>query len=288
MKRSSILLSIIVGAALVAYSTQRLSEIYKNKPPLESVRYVPRPSLLKAVSLEYRLLVADFFWMKVTLLYGEPYFRKKATPQDWDYIEKTVMLVTELDPYFFIPYYFAGIVLPMEANRYEAAIKILERGLKYLKTEWRIPFLIGFTYYYYLHDNLKAAEYFEMASKLPEAPEYLPKLAARLRFEAGEIRNAIAFLITIYNNTDNLVLKKSLARRIKALQDILYLTEAVNLYKKRFGHPPDSLKDLVRSGLIRAIPQEPYGGKYYYDKKEDKVKTTSNFRLIEKDAKKQN
>lgn len=285
MRRGILLLSIIAGIALVVFSTQKLSDIYQNRPPLESVRYVPRPSFLKAISLEYRLLVADFFWMKVTLLYGDPHFREKASTEDWDYIEKTVDLVTELDPYFFIPYYFAGIVLPLEANRYKPAIRILQKGTKYLKKEWRIPFLIGFTYYYYMHENLKAAKYFEKASKLPEAPEYLPKLAARLRFEAGDIRNAIAFLLTIYNNTDNLVLKKSLARRIKALQDIFYLSQAVDIYKKRFGHPPDSLEDLVKAGIIKSIPREPYGGRYYYDKKDGKVKTTSNFRLVEENAK---
>ncbi len=287
MRRGILLLLVIFGIAVVAFSTEKLSDIYKKRPPLESVRYVPKPSLLKAVSLEYKPLVADFFWMKVTLLYGEPNFRKKATPEDWDYIQKTVELVTELDPYFFIPYYFAGIVLPMEANRDQPAIKILKKGMKYLKKEWRIPFLIGFTYYYYEHEYLEAAKYFEKASKLPGAPEYLPKLAARLRYEAGDIRDAIAFLLTIYNNTDNLELKKSLAMRIKALEDILYLTQAVNLYKKRFGHPPKNLEDLVKVGIIRAIPRDPYGGHYYYDKKDGKVKTTSNFRPVAKNGKKQ-
>ncbi len=286
MKKGYIFLLLAVGVLIGIFSANKLAKIYRERPPLESVRYVPKPSLLKAVALEYRLLLADFFWMKVTLIYGEPNFRKKATPEDWDYIEKTIQVVTELDPYFFIPYYFAGIVLPMEADRVDDANKFLMRGMKYLKKEWRIPFLIGFNYYYYKHEELEAAKYLEIASKLPGSPEYLPQLASRLRYQAGDIRHAIAFLMTMYNNTDNLELKKSLAMRIKALQDIYYLTQAVEIFKKKFNRPPKNLEELVETHIIKAIPRDPYGGKYYYDPKDGRVKTTSNFRPMKKNGKK--
>ncbi len=286
MKKGFLILLLMIGLSAGIFSANKLERIYREKPPLEGVKYVPKPSLLKAVALEYRLLLADFFWMKVTLIYGEPDFRKKATEEDWDYIEKTIQVVTELDPYFFIPYYFAGIVLPMEADRVDDANDILIKGMNYLKKEWRIPFLIGFNYYYYKHEYLKAAEYLEKASKLPGAPEYLPQLASRLRYQAGDIRHAIAFLMTMYNNTDNLELKKSLAMRIKALQDIYYLSEAVEIFKKKFNRPPQNLEELVKMHIIKAIPSDPYGGKYYYDPEDGRVKTTSNFRPVKKNEKK--
>jgi len=277
----------LVSLLIVVFSLEKLGELYRNRRPLEGIKYVPKPGLLKTISLEYRMVLADFFWMKVTLFYGDPKFRKKAEPADWDYIEKTIEVVTELDPYFFIPYYFAGIILPLEADRVDQANKFLLKGLKYLKNEWRIPFLLGFNYYYYKHDYLKAAEYLEIASKLPGSPEYLPKLAARLRYQAGDLRHAIAFLRTMYNSTDNLELKKSLARRIKAFEDILYLTKAVEIYRTRTGRLPGSLEDLVRAGIIRSIPREPYGGKYYFDPEDGRVKTTSNFRMVKKNEQKE-
>ena len=276
----------LVSLLVVVFAMEKLGEVYRSRKPLEGIKYVPKPGLLKTIALEYRMVLSDFFWMKVTLFYGDPEFRKRAEPEDWDYIEKTIEVVTELDPYFFIPYYFAGIILPMEAERVEDANRFLKKGLKYLKKEWRIPFLLGFNHYYYEHDYLKAAEYLEMASKLPDSPKYLPALAARLRYQAGDIRHAIAFLRAIYNSTDNLELKKSIARRIKAFEDILFLTQAVELYRRRMGKPPGSLEDLVRAGIIKGIPRDPYGGRYYYDPSDGKVKTTSNFRMVKKDEQK--
>ncbi len=240
---------------------------------------VPRTALLKYLAVEYDEAVADYFWMKVTLSYGRKDWRKIATDEDWLYLLKLTDLVTDLNPYFFIPYYFAGVVFPWESKFKKEVIPLLEKGMRNLPDEWRIPFLIGFIYFYYLHNSKRAAYYISLASEKEGSPEYLVKLAARLYYEAGEEENAVCFLREIIKSVKNPELKEELKRRIKALEDIVFLNRAVKKYIKIKGKEPETLEDLVRSGIISRIPKEPYGGKYYYDRKKKKVRTTSNLRL---------
>jgi len=238
-------------------------------------RLIPRAEMIEFLADGYKEAVADYFWMRVTLTYGDENWRKRADDDDWRYLLKLTDLVAKLNPYFFMPYYFAGVVFPWESRYKEEVIPILERGMKYLPNEWRIPFLIGFIYFYFLDSKKRAAYYIQLASEKRNSPEYLIKLAARLYYEAGEEESALLFLEQMEKSTREPELKKEIRRRIKVLRDILFLKAAVKKYIETTGKEPEDLEDLVRTGIIKKVPEEPYGGRYYYDRKEGRVKTTS-------------
>jgi hypothetical protein len=56
----------------------------------------------------------------------------------------------------------------------------------------------------------------------------------------------------------------------------LYLEKAVEHFRERLGRLPRHLDELVKQGVVREIPSDPYGGTFYLTP-EGGVKTTSNF-----------
>jgi tetratricopeptide (TPR) repeat protein len=244
-------------------------------------RILPRSTLLKFLALEFRETVADLLWLQVTQIYGEKDFPKRAKPEDWQYLYRLTSMVVELDPYFFIPYYFTAFIFPWQAGMVKEANRLLKRGMFYRTWDWRLPFYIGFNLYFFLGDNDKASRYIMRASRLPEAPQYLPQLASRLLYEAGRLESALMLLEEIYSSTEDKLFKEEVLRRIVALRDILFLQRAVDFYEKKFGEKPSSLEDLVKRGIIKKIPEEPYGGRYYIDEA-GRVMSTSQLRFKER------
>lgn len=274
--RRGIPLLMVVGLGFIGITYVR-GKIKERERVVEKELLLPKSRYLRYISLGFREMVADLLWLRVTQMYGEIDFQEKATKKEWKYLYRMTSMVTDLDPYFFIPYYFSAVVFPWHANMVEEANRLLMKGMVYRSWDWRLPFYIGFNVYYFLGDNRKAAHYILRASRLPQSPQYLPKLASRLLYESGRLESAIALLEEILKTTEDPSFKEEIERRLKALRDILYLKRAVKVYSAKFGRLPVSLEDLVRAGIIDSIPVEPYGGHYYLDEIGD-VKSTTQLR----------
>ncbi len=254
---------LVLGLALILLSNRPI-RLQGEKGQLK-LYWVPKAKYVKAISMEYKNAVSDFFWMKVTLTYGDRNFSQKATQRDWQYLERLTELVTDLDPRFFIPYMFAAAVLSWEGDMPEEAVKILKKGLIARPNDWRIPFYIGFNYFYFLGDSLRASQYLARAARLPGSPSYLPLLAARLRSRAGDIKTSIRFLEGLLATVTNEKTREVILKRLKALKDIDYLQTGVRRYRAIYGKNPINLRELVQRGIVDSIPHEPYGGYYTYD-----------------------
>ncbi|RKY99850.1 MAG: hypothetical protein DRQ10_05390 [Candidatus Hydrothermota bacterium] len=255
------------SVAMIAMSSSRISS---QKLKVKSY-WVPKAKYIKAFSLEFDNAISDFFWMRLTLTYGERNFEKKATEKDWKYLVALTDLVTDLDPKFQIPYIFAGAVLTWQGDMPKDAERILLKGLKARPDDWLIPFYLGFVNFYFIGDTLKGAEYLSMAARKPGAPSYVPLLAARLRSRAGDIRTAINFLEGLLATIKDERTRKPILKRLKALRDIYMLESAVRVFKSKFNRLPRSIIELKMYGLIDSIPTEPYGGYYYIDQKTGRV-----------------
>ena len=69
---------------------------------------------------------------------------------------------------------------------------MLERGIAYHPLDWRNRYYLGFNHFFYLEDNVAAADAMESAIDLEGAPRYLGSLVARLRADLGGIEMAAA------------------------------------------------------------------------------------------------
>jgi hypothetical protein len=233
-------------------------------PNLQRFMYLPQGEYLKAAVLGYEHFVADLLWLQAIQAMGE----RKVTDEAGQWIYHALDVITTLDPIFIRVYVAGGIALTTLVTMPEESNRLLQKGMRHNPDVWELPFLIGFNYYFDLHDDLRAAEYIARASRLPKAPAYLAPFAARLYVSARDPEDAVVFLAQVYAQTFDENMKRVLERRLKEVmveRDLQLLEEAISRYRARNKRAPDHLEDLVKPSLLRALPPEPFGGRYLYD-----------------------
>lgn len=232
--------------------------------------FLPDVASIERFSLGFDSLISDIYWLRCIQYAAE----KQYSANGLDWLFRSLDLITTLDSRFETAYLFGGIILASDRDFVDESIALLKKGMKKLPDRWRFPFYIGFNYFFYLQQFGLASEFIMQASKIPGSPAYLPLLASRLLAEANKPETALAFLERMYHQTDDLVLRSKIGERMKQViveRDLIALQKAVEEYRKFKGESPESLRDLVRGGLVSKIPEEPFAGYYYLDRSTGKV-----------------
>lgn len=262
-------------ASLLAFIFPALEVSREQMKAIERKGLTLPPVAVRIMSLEFRSIAADLLFIRSSQFYGGKVGEKKEPSiEDWNWLNRNLDLVTELDPWFQDPYYFANGLLTWDAGMYKEANTLLEKAVRHRYWDFVFPFFIGFNKFYFLGDNRSGAEYLLKASERPGAWSYLPNLAARLYHNDRKTENAIAFLVKFWENEKDEKIKKDYAVRIGALKSIAYLERAVERFRLKFGFDPENLDKLLVYGLAKSLPRDPYGGKFYMDK-DASIKTTS-------------
>lgn len=201
---------------------------------------------------------------------------RKLTEKQWVWFEGQLEMATDLDPWFMDPYYVANSSLTWDAKHYTAANHLLEKGTKYRDWDWILPFYAGFNAFYFLGDTKEASRYLMIAANRPGGSSLLATLAARLSYEGNQTGSAIIFLRQIIRSGGTKYELKPVRERLKALEGIYAIEQGVTSYRQLFGHLPLQLEDLISTGMLTALPEEPYGGYYYLDL-DGVVKSSTDF-----------
>lgn len=263
-----VLLGIGVFSSLHALDGQRQSSA---RPA--DLSYLPKGQYLKVAVLGYRHIVADLLWLKaVQGLSG-----RKQTREGYLGSYHAADVLTDLDPGFVHAYQYPGTVLGVIAGMPHESIALLTKGVQHNPSVWQLSFFLGYDYYYELQDPVSAAKHFQSASLLPGAPPWLAGLAARMAVEANNSNAALEFLQRIYLQAEDEEVKEGLAKRIRevtAERDLRALEKAIRSHHDRMGKFPETLDDLVKSGILPGIPPEPFGGRYEYSPADGTVKSS--------------
>ncbi len=259
----------------------RVTEERTALPKDEGSGYVLPSSILKITSLEFDGLVSDFMFLKAITFIGGAYERKESPDEKKSqlrWIYNVLDTATDLDPYFIDPYYLANAYLPWNAAMVRETNVLLEKGSRYRNWDWMLPFFIGFNHFFFLHDNDNASEYLMQAARRPGAQPFLASFAARLAYRERKTENAIIFLEEILRMTEDEAIRKRYETRLDALKAIFYLEKAVLAYKEKFKRNPPNMGALIKMRIIKELPHDPYGGRYYIDA-EGYVRSTSDYQL---------
>jgi len=259
---SCVLCLVIIG---VAFMQGQLDRIKPSRERLEEkLIYIPTGRFLRTAALGFDAVLADLLWTRAVVYFGGHFL----TDRDYRWLYSLLDATTTLDPKNILAYRFGGSLLALEENDVEKSIAILKKGIRNNPDEdWRLYFLLGFNYFYFLEDYAEAAEYLEKASRMPDHPKYLPKLAAKMYAKAEKIDTAIEFLEEMYQQHDDQNVKAAIAERITILvakKQTRSLEHAAEKYKETYGKYPSDLKLLTRAGLIKELPVYP-GGQYVID-----------------------
>ena len=227
-------------------------------------------------ALEFKGILSDFLFLKVSTFLGDKFIKnEKLESKHADYIYNSVDVITDLDPWFWDAYLLADMLLTWDFGKIDMANKLLFKAKEYRTTDFKVPYHIGFNYFYFLKDNMNGAKYMMEAARLPGSPAYLPGLAARLSVYQNQYGPAILFLGETLKKTQNPSLAKQIEIRLKTLIILDNLEKAVQEFKGIYGFFPFKIAELVDRGLIKKIPQDPYGGEFTI-LKNGRVFTTSN------------
>ncbi len=243
----------------------RTAQEAKALPQADMPYPVPAP-LIKLLAFGFKGIVADQLFLKSLVFIGstmERTERPRVRPAEWKWLYALVDSSTNLDPYFYDPYYFANANFTWDGKMIVETNKLLEKGSRYRDWDSTLPFFMAFNSFYFLGDNDSARSYLLEASKRPGAPFWFADLAARLSYSQKRTENAISFLEELVRRTDDEQLRKRYEERLSYLRSVLRREEAAKQYKRRFGKEPSRMDDLVTKGLIPGLPVDPFGGSLY-------------------------
>ncbi len=281
MQKQFLIIFVLLAGFIHVVSLGKASDAIKKLPQGNDHAFILPAPILKVAALEYQGLASDMLFLKSMVFIGETLERKeKPRVKDWEWRWwlKTLDVATDLDPYFFDPYFYANAFLPWEASMPEEANTLLKKGSRYREWDWMLPFFIGFNDFYFLQNDSEAAEFLMEASRRPGGNPMYASIASRLAFKEDRIETAIFFLEQTARNTEDRNLKMRYEIRIKALRSIRDLEKAVSAYKIKFGRMPLNVDELVSREILNRLPEDPYGGTYYIAK-DGKIGSTSSSEL---------
>jgi hypothetical protein len=250
--------------AVVWVTGTRLDETATTVARADEPVYLPRAEYLRPMSLGWQNVLADILWFRTISYFGEHYRSDRTYP----WLAEMCDLVTDLDPRAEHVYRFAGFILPWEANQADAGIRLLEKGARQFPDSWTFQYFLGFQSYFFKNDYPTALTHLRRAAQLPGVHQSVAQLIAVLAAEQYGAETTLEFLAELERNVDSPELRAVVrenvqeARLAAALQS---LNNAVEAYQQRYGHAPLTAEELVDTGLLPALPQDPFGGTFVID-----------------------
>jgi tetratricopeptide (TPR) repeat protein len=264
----------IAAVALGAAAWLNLDHAARSLARPFDVAYVPRGGAMRIAALGHRTLLSDLYWLQLVQYVGDA----QAAARGWDKVYPLADLVTDLDPRHGYAYQTAGIVLS-SAGRLEESDRILDKGMEKGPPYWTFPYYRAFNAWFYRGDYQRGAYWAREAAKRPGASPNISQLAVSLSSKSGTPDDAIAMIDEVLATVkDEVSLSRLVEQRNLAVleRDAQALERAVERFRAAHGRDPSSLHELVVTGLVPALPKDPFGGEYRWLPDERKVRSSAN------------
>jgi hypothetical protein len=203
----------ICAAAMVMIQVTHLKIISLTAPENEeqSRPLLPRAELLKFFSLGYNQLLADLWWLNFIQYYGDTKLRLK---DKYAYAYNYLDLITQVDPKFTQPYWFAAFAVGSEQKRPDLAARLIERGVRANPDNWYLPFIAGINQYLFAGNDVAAARYYRMAAKFPQAPNWLGRQAVILEAKVPSLIKQTNIWASIYISSPDPLVKAEAKKKL--------------------------------------------------------------------------
>jgi hypothetical protein len=272
-------LHILVAVLLFAVITVTQREI--DKQELKSLAagqkllIFPKPAVLKMASLGHKNLVADYYWLKAIQYLGSCLILQLKPVRLYQYAD----FITDIDPKFFEAYYYPAVVMTIDRIDPLHNIALLEKGRKNLPEKGEIAYLLGFGYYYFMGERLKAAQNLKEAARLRNYAPYAI-LASRILAEDNNPELSLSILNELANDPKLANWSASMNQMMAGLkqQKILdQLNQKIAEYENLKHRYPEKLEELVSAGLLSSLPQDPLGGEFFINPQTRQAESTKKF-----------
>jgi hypothetical protein len=266
---------ILLGFYAASYNAllQQRSKISQTLSSSSGLWNLP-PIALLALAGEFKGLMANYLTLEVGAQLGtelarkpEGGFRLVKKQYDWPSIHRLFIASQALDPSFAQTYIVAQGWLPWEpAGMVAETQEILKTAVRNRPWDWQPAHSMGFNTYYFLNQPGEAGKIFLEAAKTPNAPPFLSILGARLAQKGGETEAAIIIMKSMLaDKNPEEPGYPDMLDRLHALEGVRVIEQASNSYEKTLGRKPSSLSELTASGILAALPPNPYNLDYCMD-----------------------
>jgi hypothetical protein len=196
LRRVLLVLTFVVCVlVVVAYQATRPAKV-DSSPRV----FVPSAQFFEDFSPSFRTTIADAYWLRTVQYYGEHVSGDRKFDSLWPMLD----LVTRLSPHFLRAYRFGAFAL-LDAGRPDLGYELLKRGHGANPDDWHMLTNMGIFIYQYgsnADKDVLAAEWYQKASELPGAPDWVARAAARLLMKGGERQKAAMQWAQVYGDGD--------------------------------------------------------------------------------------
>lgn len=207
------LVGVIIVSGLVATTVE--VQKFRDRAYLHETLYLPSGKFLNELSLGYKQVTADFVWFSAIQYYGD----YRMGTHDLAYFAGLIDIITTLDPHFVFAYLFGALVISTDLNNFDVGVDVLKKGMVHNPSSWELPFQIGFLSYVNRVSFDLAARYFDLASRMPGAPDNARRFAAFVYSKAGRSEESIKVWESYIEYTDNPLLKDLARQYIEQLKE---------------------------------------------------------------------
>ncbi|MGE0131267.1 MAG: hypothetical protein AB7U82_24565 [Blastocatellales bacterium] len=212
---------LIVFLALSAAAQNWMDARRRVPLAVEETLYVSSGEALKRASIGFDGLMADVYWIRTLVYFGENFERQRAANQRFDVrqlglLEPMLNITIELDPRYIAAYRFGAVFLP-EINA-ESAVRLVERGIRNNPGEWRLYQDLGFVQWRWGRFR-DAAEAYARGAALPGAPAWMKTMPALMLAKGGDREMAREMFLRLYEESDDPFIKQVSEEQLLLLQE---------------------------------------------------------------------
>ncbi|MFH1090849.1 MAG: hypothetical protein V1742_04690 [Pseudomonadota bacterium] len=274
----TIILAVICFLGAVSFSqADKLLYPYEVR---DSLRSVPPKEIVQVLSMGHTGFLSDLFFAQVNVHSGSLTWRPGKLTFDSQWAYGMMELITELDPKYYMAYLFCGMGLIHDFDDIKLAAPIMKKGMAVFPDSWEIPFWLGNGYYLYAEDYKEASHYLWQAANKPGAPKYFLAFMTKITQRAGDYDRAIWAMKAMLEDAKDENLKVIYTKRIIQLENMSGLNQAARFFKEKKGGWPNDLQELVKEGIIKAVPQDPFGLTYKWDRQSNRVSVIKGNRAV--------
>jgi len=241
-----------------------IERIPRKKIPGASIIFIPSGKYLKFATFGYSSLAADLVY-----IWAIQYYSTFTIVDRFQNLEHIFSIIAELDPRYTDPYEIGSLIAITEAKDLHLAYKILDLGLAKNPDQWIFPFEAGHIAQR-AGDFETARKYYEKAKNIPGAPDIAKRLYAAAGFKVMDLKESWETWLEVYNTATDERTRKIAGKhlyRVKSATDMNVLSEAIRRFRERYRRLPSGLDELVRFGIIPALPKDMDGKEYIYNPK---------------------
>lgn len=242
----------------------------RDKDQRRELLYLPSGKSLEMLSFGYKNALADYLWFHAISYFGKHINTDRNLPWLYHFCD----LVTTLNPRALHVYEFGSTMLSWELEQSEQSVQLLTKAISHFPHNWKLFYLRGFTYMYFLKRPEEAKRDFVHAATLPDVPSFVVTLAAKQALQVDQPEDVIPLLQSHLAQVREKEGRAHLEKRLNEAfikRDIKVLRMGVDIYREKFGGFPRSLGELFEKNIVQGELRPPAGGVYALDPRTGEV-----------------